>query len=64
MMLHRTLPLLALGWTVGGLAMAGLVAHAGTPDARRAAAGGIIAVILANIVAFFLMRMIGKNLDA
>ena len=27
-------------------------------------AGGIIAVILANIVAFFLMRMIGKNLDA
>ena len=28
------------------------------------ALGGIIAVILANIVAFFLMRMIGKNLDA
>jgi sorbitol/mannitol transport system permease protein len=27
-------------------------------------AGGIIAVILANIVAIFLMRMIGKNLDA
>ncbi len=30
----------------------------------RAAAGGIIAVILANIVAFFLMRGIGKNLEA
>ena len=28
-----------------------------------ASAGGIIAVILANIVAFFLMRMIGKNLE-
>jgi sorbitol/mannitol transport system permease protein len=26
-------------------------------------AGGIIAVILANIVAFFLMRVVGKNLD-
>jgi sorbitol/mannitol transport system permease protein len=33
-------------------------------DIGRAAAGGIIAVILANIVAFFLMRGIGKNLDA
>lgn len=29
-----------------------------------ASAGGIIAVILANIVAFFLMRMIGKTLEA
>lgn len=26
-------------------------------------AGGIIAVILANIIAFFLMRIVGKNLD-
>ena len=25
--------------------------------------GGVIAVILANIVAFFLMRAVGKNLD-
>lgn len=33
-------------------------------DIGGAAAGGIIAVILANIVAIFLMRMIGKNLDA
>ncbi len=33
-------------------------------DIGRAAAGGIIAVILANIVAVFLMRGIGKNLDA
>jgi sorbitol/mannitol transport system permease protein len=33
-------------------------------DIGRAAAGGIIAVILANIVAYFLMRGIGKNLDA
>jgi sorbitol/mannitol transport system permease protein len=33
-------------------------------DIGRAAAGGIIAVILANIVAFFLMRSMGKNLDA
>jgi sorbitol/mannitol transport system permease protein len=33
-------------------------------DIGRAAAGGIIAVILANIIAIFLMRGIGKNLDA
>jgi sorbitol/mannitol transport system permease protein len=33
-------------------------------DIGRAAAGGIIAVILANIVAYFLMRAIGKHLDA
>jgi sorbitol/mannitol transport system permease protein len=33
-------------------------------DIGRAAAGGIIAVILANIVAYFLMRGMGKNLDA
>ena len=32
-------------------------------DAGAAAAGGIIAVILANIVAIFLIRMIGKNLE-
>ena len=30
---------------------------------RRASAGGMIAVILANIVAIFLMRAVGKNLD-
>ena len=33
-------------------------------DIGRAAAGGIIAVILAKIVAIFLMRGIGKHLDA
>ena len=33
-------------------------------DAGTAAAGGVVAVILANIVAFFLMRAIGRNLDA
>lgn len=32
-------------------------------DIGRAAAGGIIAVILANIVAYFLMRGLGRNLD-
>lgn len=32
-------------------------------DIGGAAAGGIFAIILANIVAIFLMRMIGKNLD-
>ena len=32
-------------------------------DVGGASAGGIIAVILANIVAIFLVRMIGKNLD-
>ncbi|KQU91904.1 sugar ABC transporter permease [Ensifer sp. Root31] len=33
-------------------------------DVGGASAGGIIAVMLANIVAFFLMRMIGKTLEA
>jgi sorbitol/mannitol transport system permease protein len=33
-------------------------------DVGGASAGGIIAVILANIVAFFLLRLIGKNLEA
>lgn len=33
-------------------------------DIGRAAAGGIIAVILANIIAYFLMRGLGRNLDA
>ncbi|WP_234855378.1 carbohydrate ABC transporter permease [Paracoccus everestensis] len=32
-------------------------------DIGGAAAGGIIAVILANIIAIFLMRAVGKNLD-
>jgi sorbitol/mannitol transport system permease protein len=33
-------------------------------DVGGGAAGGIIAVVLANIVAIFLMRAVGKNLDA
>jgi sorbitol/mannitol transport system permease protein len=33
-------------------------------DVGGASAGGIVAVILANIVAIFLVRLIGKNLDA
>lgn len=33
-------------------------------DIGGASAGGIVAVILANIVAIFLVRLIGKNLDA
>jgi sorbitol/mannitol transport system permease protein len=32
-------------------------------DVGGASAGGIIAIILANFVAFFLMRAVGKNLD-
>jgi sorbitol/mannitol transport system permease protein len=32
-------------------------------DVGSASAGGIVAVILANIVAIFLMRIIGKNLE-
>jgi sorbitol/mannitol transport system permease protein len=32
-------------------------------DVGAAAAGGVVAVILANIVAFFLMRIIGRNLE-
>ena len=33
-------------------------------DVGAASAGGLVAVILANIVAIFLMRMVGKNLEA
>lgn len=33
-------------------------------DVGGGSAGGIVAVVLANIVAIFLMRMIGKNLEA
>ena len=33
-------------------------------DVGGASAGGMMAVILANIVAIFLIRIIGKNLDA
>lgn len=32
-------------------------------DVGMGSAGGVIAIILANIVAFFLMRMVGKNLS-
>lgn len=32
-------------------------------DVGGGSAGGVVAIILANIVAFFLMQMIGKNLD-
>jgi sorbitol/mannitol transport system permease protein len=32
-------------------------------DAGVASAGALVAVVLANIVAVFLIRMIGKNLD-
>ncbi len=33
-------------------------------DVGAGSAGGVVAIVLANIVAIFLMRMIGKNLDA
>lgn len=33
-------------------------------DVGGASAGGIVAVVLANIVSFFLVRIIGKNLEA
>jgi len=33
-------------------------------DVGGASAGGVVAIVLANIVAFFLMRMVGKNLEA
>jgi sorbitol/mannitol transport system permease protein len=33
-------------------------------DVGGGSAGGVVAIVLANIVAIFLMRMIGKNLDA
>jgi sorbitol/mannitol transport system permease protein len=33
-------------------------------DVGLASAGGIVAVILANIVAIFLLRIVGRNLEA
>jgi sorbitol/mannitol transport system permease protein len=33
-------------------------------DVGGASAGGIVAVVLANIAAFFLVRIVGKNLEA
>jgi sorbitol/mannitol transport system permease protein len=33
-------------------------------DIGAASAGGLVAVVLANIVAYFLVRLVGKNLDA
>jgi len=41
-----------------------LVFQTQSEDIGMASAGAIVAVILANIVAFFLVRMIGKNLEA
>lgn len=32
-------------------------------DVGGAAAGGVVAVVIANVVAIFLMRLVGKNLD-
>ena len=32
-------------------------------DVGRASAGGVVAIILANIVSFFLMRVVGRNLE-
>jgi sorbitol/mannitol transport system permease protein len=32
-------------------------------DVGSASAGGVVAIILANIVAVFLLRMIGRNLE-
>ena len=33
-------------------------------DVGAASAGGLVAVVLANIVAFFLVRLVGRNLEA
>ena len=46
----------------GDIAPFGAVPGTSCADAG-ASAGGIVAVILANIVALFLMRLIGKTLD-
>ncbi|MBE7186087.1 MAG: sugar ABC transporter permease [Methylobacterium mesophilicum] len=42
--------------------VANLIQQSG--DVGTASAGGIVAVVLANIVAFFLVRLVGKNLEA
>jgi sorbitol/mannitol transport system permease protein len=41
-----------------------LPARAGSQNVGLGSAGGVYAIILANIVAIFLMRIVGKNLDA
>lgn len=55
--------------TNGSLSTANLpflvyLTEAGDHDIGAASAGALVAVVLANIVAFFLVRMIGKNLEA
>ena len=32
-------------------------------DVGNASAGGLVAVVIANIVAFFLVRIVGRNLE-
>ena len=33
-------------------------------DVGTASAGGMVAVVIANILAFFLVRIVGRNLEA
>jgi sorbitol/mannitol transport system permease protein len=33
-------------------------------DVGSASAGGLVAVVIANILAFFLVRIVGRNLEA
>ena len=33
-------------------------------DVGSASAGGLVAVVIANVVAFFLVRIVGRNLEA
>ena len=35
-----------------------------TKSDGNASAGGLVAVVIANIVAFFLVRIVGRNLEA
>jgi uncharacterized protein YbcC (UPF0753/DUF2309 family)/NADH:ubiquinone oxidoreductase subunit 5 (subunit L)/multisubunit Na+/H+ antiporter MnhA subunit len=56
------LPLLALGWTLGGLAIAALVAHSGTEEARRAAATVRLRLLLGDALLWAGVLVMGLGL--
>jgi uncharacterized protein YbcC (UPF0753/DUF2309 family)/formate hydrogenlyase subunit 3/multisubunit Na+/H+ antiporter MnhD subunit len=57
-----TLPLLALGWTVGGLGVAALVAHDGSDEARRAAATVRLRLLLGDALLWAGVLVVGLGI--
>ena len=60
--LSPTLPLLATGWTVGGLAVAALVAHAGTAESRAAASAVRLRLLAGDALLWLAVLVVGMQL--